>query len=69
MKQYLPLESNMDAFVSCSWRKLIAPLLFVGNNHGVTVELEGLGGGGTIEIEVRSLTFYFPDHRMRRCIL
>ncbi|KAL5650107.1 hypothetical protein ACJX0J_040916, partial [Zea mays] len=24
-----------------------------GNNHGVTVELEGLGGGGTIEIEVK----------------
>ncbi|WVZ86343.1 hypothetical protein U9M48_033141 [Paspalum notatum var. saurae] len=24
-----------------------------GNNHGATVELEGLGGGGTIEIEVK----------------
>ncbi|KXG26688.1 uncharacterized protein LOC8075917 isoform X1 [Sorghum bicolor] len=24
-----------------------------GNNHGVSVELEGLGGGGTIEIEVK----------------
>ncbi|XP_066348335.1 uncharacterized protein [Miscanthus floridulus] len=27
--------------------------LFDGNNNGVTVELEGLGGGGTIEIEVK----------------
>lgn len=53
----------------CSWQKLRAPLFFVGNNHGVTVELEGLGGGGTIEIEVQSLAFYFPDHQMQRCIL
>lgn len=68
IKHCLHVESNMDSSVSCSWQKLIAPL-FAGNNHGVTVELEGLGGGGTIEIEVRSLPFYFPGHRMQRCIL
>jgi hypothetical protein len=32
--------------------------LVVGNNHDVTVDLEGLGGGGTIELEVTSLSFF-----------
>uniref|UniRef100_K3ZMA3 Fungal lipase-like domain-containing protein n=1 Tax=Setaria italica TaxID=4555 RepID=K3ZMA3_SETIT len=34
-----------------------------GNSYNVTVELEGLGGGGTIEIEVRYLHFFFAREK------
>jgi hypothetical protein len=33
---------------------LVTTFLFVGNKHNITVELEGLGGGGTIDLEVRT---------------
>jgi hypothetical protein len=38
---------------SHSWDNLVTTFLFVGNKHDVTIELEGLGGGGTIDLEVR----------------